>query len=283
MRKFGLSAILALTGFSACISSAGAEPLATRISKGEPVRQGIANDAPFGFVGQDGVAIGIEVELAGTILGKLGASSVEQIGTTFGALIPGVQAKRFDMASNGIYVRPERCRAVIFSRPHFMVGVGAFVKKGSPIEAQNLAELAQLPDLRIGILTGGGEGKIYVAAGGREEQILDFPDRAGLAAGLTSGRIDVSLLTAIGAAATVANNPELSLLSPFRPPVVDGKPQVSFASFAFSMDDPEFVEAFNKELTAYIESPEYPALLAKYGVTTDVLPDMAVSIDDLCQ
>ena len=283
MNMRAISSVFSVAGLLACVSIAGAGPLQDRISSGEPIRQGIANDAPFGFVDQSGKTVGIEVELFQTIAGKLGAGSIEQIGTTFGALIPGIQAKRFDVASDGIYVRAERCRAVAFSRPHFMIAVGAFVKKGSAIEAQGLEDLAKIPDLRIGILTGAGEGKYYIAAGGRSEQILDFADRAGLAAGLTSDRIDVAFLTSMGAAATVANNPELSLLSPFRPPVIDGKPQVSFASFAFSKDDADFAEAFSKELSAYMDSPEYPALLAKYGVTTDVIPDMSVTIDDLCK
>jgi polar amino acid transport system substrate-binding protein len=281
LRALGLSA-LALTLLGSTIA-ASADGLADRVKKGEAVRHGIANDAPFGFVDKSGATVGIEVEIARIVLGKLGAKTTEPTVTTFGALIPGVQAKRFDLSSDGIYVRPERCRAVRFARPHFTIGAGAFVKKGSPIKAESMAELAKNPSLKVGILTGGGEGRLFVASGGRQEQISDFADRAGLAAGLKSGRIDVAFLTSMGAAATVENDPGLGLLSPFRPPVVDGKPQVSYAAFAFNQADAAFVDAFDKELGAFIESPDYPKLLAKYGAPVDVVPTPGIALETLCK
>ncbi|HVX74896.1 MAG TPA: transporter substrate-binding domain-containing protein [Bradyrhizobium sp.] len=283
MSRKAASVLIMMFGVLIGGAAATAEPLPERIQRGEPVRQGIANDAPFGYVDKSGATVGIEVEMIRLLLGKLGAKSIEPIGTSFGALIPGIQANRFDVVSDGIYIRPERCRAVKFAQPHFMISVGAFVKKGSAIKAGDLAELAKNPSLKVGILTGGGEGRYFVAAGGKQDQISDFADRAGLASGLKSGRIDVALLTSIGAASTVHNDPELSLLTPFRPVVIDGKPQVSYAAFAFNQADAVFVEAFNKELTAYIASPEYPKLLAKYGVTADVIPPAGVSVDDLCK
>jgi hypothetical protein len=70
-------------------------------------------------------------------------------------------------------------------------------------------------------LTGGAEDRSFVAGGGNRDQVSDFTDRAALAAAVKSGRIDVGLVTAVGAAAAVANDPELELISPFLPPTVD--------------------------------------------------------------
>src|SRR5262249_42980894 len=196
------------------IVAASAGPLADRIKSGEPIRQGIANDSPYGYVGKDGTTIGIEVELAKQILTAMGAKQVEPSVTTFGGLIPGIQAGRFELASDGIYIRPERCKVVLFAQPHFMFGAGAFIKKGNTqIKVTSMQELAQIKTIKLGKLTGGAENKAYVAAGGNGDQISDYTDRAGLAAAVKSGRIDVGLVTAMGAAAAVANDPELELIT----------------------------------------------------------------------
>lgn len=114
----------------ATANAALAGPLADRLKSGEPIRHGIANDSPYGYVGKDGAIIGIEVELARQVLTSMGAKTIEPNVTTFGGLIPGIQAGRFDLSSDGIYVRAERCAVVEFSQPHFMFGAGAFIKKG---------------------------------------------------------------------------------------------------------------------------------------------------------
>ncbi|MGH7714892.1 MAG: transporter substrate-binding domain-containing protein, partial [Vulcanimicrobiaceae bacterium] len=96
------------------IAPANAETIMEKIQKGEPIVQGIGNDSPMGYIDKDGKPVGIEVELVKMILTQMGAKNVQQNVTTFGALIPGIQAGRFDIASDGIYIRPERCEAVQF-------------------------------------------------------------------------------------------------------------------------------------------------------------------------
>lgn len=261
---------------------AHAEGTLQRIERGEAVRQGIANDAPFGYADKSGATVGVEVEMAATLLKELGTKDIEISTTTFGALIPGVQARRFDLVSNGIYIRPERCEVITFAQPHFVISVGAFTRADANISFTSMQELAQTDGLKVGILTGGGESRVYLQAGGKEDQIFDFADRAGLVAGLKSGRIDVGLLTSIGAGAVAANDDALKLVTPFAPLVVDDKPLVSYAAFAFSKDDEEFVGHFNDKLKAFMASPRYPELLARYGVPDSVIPDENVDVQELC-
>jgi polar amino acid transport system substrate-binding protein len=265
-------------------ATADAGPLVDRIKNGEPIRQGIANDSPYGFVGKDGRYVGIEVELAAQVLKEMGAKDVEPTVTTFGGLIPGIQAGRFEIASDGIYIRPERCRVVQFAEPHFMFGAGAFIKKGNTkINVTSMEELARDKTLKLGKLTGGAEDKAYVAAGGNREQIADFTDRASMAAAVKSGRIDVGLVTAMGAAAAAANDPELQLITPFKPPTVNGKLFVYYAAFAFNKADKDFVADFSKRLKAIVQSPAYKEILARYNVPTDVIPDADANVEEICK
>jgi polar amino acid transport system substrate-binding protein len=267
-----------------CATSAAlAGPLEDRLKRGEPIRQGIANDSPYGYVGKEGAIVGIEVELANKILSDMGAKKVEPVITTFGGLIPGIQAGRFELASDGIYIRNERCKVVQFATPHFMFGVGAFMKKGNTaIKVTSMEELARIKTIKLGKLTGGAEDRSYVAAGGNRDQVSDFTDRAALAAAVKAGRIDVGLVTAMGAAAAVQNDPELELISPLRPPMIDGRLAVSYAAFAFAQSDKAFVEEFNKRLKAIVHSPAYKELLAKYGAPTDVIPNPDADVEEIC-
>ena len=266
------------------VAAAGAGPIADRIKSGEPIRQGIANDSPYGYVGKDGTTIGIEVELAKQILTAMGAKQVEPSVTTFGGLIPGIQAGRFELASDGIYIRPERCKVVLFSQPHFMFGAGAFIKKGNmQIKVTSMEELARIKTIKLGKLTGGAEDKAYVAAGGNRDQISDYTDRAGLGAAVKSGRIDVGLVTAMGAAAAVANDPELELITPFKPPTVNGKLFVYYAAFAFAQSDKDVVDEFSKRLKAIVQSPAYRELLARYQVPADVIPNADADVAEICK
>ncbi|WP_250502061.1 transporter substrate-binding domain-containing protein [Caballeronia sp. AZ7_KS35] len=259
-----------------------AETITDRIRRGAPVRQAVANDSPFGYNGPDGKVIGIEVELVQRILHDMGAK-VEVTSTTFGGLIPGIQASRFDIASDGMYIRPERCKVADFSTPDFMIGAGAFIRKGNDtIHVSTMDALAQQKNLRFGKLTGGQEDKAFVAAGGDSSQISNFTDRVSLTAAVKSRRIDVGLLSALGAAAAVNNDDGLQLVSPLKPPMQNGKPFVYYAGFAFAKSDPAFVAEFDKRLKAIIRSPDYARLLAKYKVPADVIPVTDVDVTSLC-
>lgn len=249
------------------------------------VKHGIANDTPYGYTDQSGKTVGIEVEITQHILGKLGITGYEPIVTTFGALIPGVKAGRFHLASDGIYIRPERCKQVRFSDPHIVFGEGAVVKKGNPKKVHGVVDLAKDPSIRIGMTTGGSQHKTFLMAGGKMEQIQDYPDRATLVAALKSDRIDVALLTTMGAISMYETNKDadFELVEDFKPYEKDGKPVVSYAAFAFHPDDKDFAAAFNTELQAFIRTPAYAELMKKYGLKTSMLPPVGMTAEEACK
>lgn len=49
--------------------------------------------------------------------------------TEFGSLIGGLQAKRFDLITAGMFVNPKRCEAVLFADPEYSIGEAIAVKK----------------------------------------------------------------------------------------------------------------------------------------------------------
>jgi polar amino acid transport system substrate-binding protein len=281
--KRAVFALVALSGILfTTFAPANAETIMEKLQKGEPIVQAIGNDSPQGYIDKEGKAVGIEVELVKTILTQMGAKNVQQTVTTFGALIPGVQAGRFDIASDGIYIRPERCEAIQFSQPDFAFGIGAFARADAPYKVTTLQQLAQDKSVRFGKLTGGRESDAIVAAGGSADAVQDFTDRPSLIAAVQAKRIDVGLVTRIGAAGAVATNAGLKLLGPLTPPIVNGKPYIFYTALAFNKADQAFVDEFNKRLVAYIHTPAYEKLLAKYNVPADVIPPKNLNLADIC-
>lgn len=122
-------------------------------------------------------------------------------------------------------------------------------------------------------------------AGGKQEQLNDFPDRATLVAALKSNRIDVALLTTMGAVTMYETNKDadFELVDDFKPFYKDANPVVSYAAFAFRPQDKELGEAFNKELLAMIRTPEYAELMKKYGLKASMLPPQGATAEEACK
>ena len=94
----------------------------------------VATDAtfpPMEFV-ENGKKTGFDVELVEAVAAKMG-KKVEWIDIDFKGLVPGLIAKRYDMAVSAIYITDERKKVVDFSQTYYAGGLVAMVKTGSPI------------------------------------------------------------------------------------------------------------------------------------------------------
>lgn len=88
----------------------------------------VGSNAPFAFV-KDGQIVGYDIEAALRVCHKLGYE-LEITDMDIGALIPGVQAGRFDMAGACITVTEERKQSVLFSQADYTGGIVAIVRSG---------------------------------------------------------------------------------------------------------------------------------------------------------
>ncbi|MES0885434.1 transporter substrate-binding domain-containing protein, partial [Roseibium sp. SCP14] len=73
------------------------------------------------------------------VLNELGIQNVEAVVVDYGAMIPGLLAGRFDMVAAGLYIKPERCQAVVFSEPDVCDAEAFAVKAGNPKGLNNYA------------------------------------------------------------------------------------------------------------------------------------------------
>lgn len=91
----------------------------------------VGSNAPFAFV-KDGQIVGYDIEAALRVCHKLGYE-LEITDMDIGALIPGVQAGRFDMAGACITVTEERKQSVLFSQADYTGGIVAIVRSGEEV------------------------------------------------------------------------------------------------------------------------------------------------------
>ena len=111
---------LAVVGAAACLGAAEAQT---------PQVLKVATDAtfmPFEYFA-DGKMTGFDIELVEAMAAKMG-KKVEWTNIDFKGLIPGLQAKRFDMAVSAIYITEERRKVVDFSAPYYPGGLVILVK-----------------------------------------------------------------------------------------------------------------------------------------------------------
>ena len=153
---------------------------------------GFAGEAPYSFE-ENGELTGATVALHREIFGNLGIDTIEGVNADFGALIPGLQANRFDVLSAGMSILPQRCEQAAFGDPEFNYTTALMVPTGNPA---NLTDMQSVADsgLRLATMTGAIESDYATSLGIDSTQVSTPQD--GMDA-VTSGRADVFALTAI--------------------------------------------------------------------------------------
>lgn len=84
---------------------------------------------------------GYDIELVEAIAKELGTDKVEFIDTEFKGLIPGLQAKKFDMIASAMYITDERKKTIDFSDTYFPGGLSIIVREENT-EIQNINDLS---------------------------------------------------------------------------------------------------------------------------------------------
>ena len=92
----------------------------------------VANEPPYSDIKTDGYVTGAAPDVARAVLNMLGVPDLKAEVIMYGAMIPALQARRVDMATSGLYIKPDRCESIIYSEPD-LCGAEAFaVPVGNP-------------------------------------------------------------------------------------------------------------------------------------------------------
>ena len=128
----GSSMVLA----AATLFGAGAGPVAAQSlverAGGEGLRVAFYNFKPYAYKNEEGKLVGEQVDILRHVIGRMGGRIASEQATEWGNLIPGINARRFDVVAAGMFVTPKRCAAVRFSEPTFGIRQSLVVPKGNP-------------------------------------------------------------------------------------------------------------------------------------------------------
>lgn len=244
------------------------------------VTVGFAGEAPYSFE-QDGQLTGATVALHREIFGKLGVGTVDGVQTEFGALIPGLQAQRFDVVSAGMSILPQRCEQAAFSEPEFNYTTALMVKPGNPLQLTDMQSI-QSKGAKLAAMTGAIESDYAKDLGIPATQVATPQD--GMDA-VTSGRSDVFALTAISLNWLKNNTPNAAVdVTPSFVANINGKAQTGAGGTVFRKEDTALRDAYNVELKKITsDKDKYLSIVGKYGFTEKELPDPNLTTEKLCK
>ncbi len=246
---------------------ASAQSLLEKIKNGESIRIGFSNEIPWAYPGDNNQPLGFVNAMALDILKKLGTTKVEPIVTEWGALIPGLQAGRFDIITGGMYILPERCKNALFTEPLGTFADALLVPNGNP---ENLHSFDDVKTKGLTLVTGAGYNTVKNAqnVGIPDDKIMQVAGPAEILQAVKAGRAAAGSGTYFTMKEFADKDDSVELADPFTPPVIDGYP-----GFAFLPNQQAEVDAFNAVLKDYIGSDEMMKAVEKYGYTKTNLPD----------
>jgi polar amino acid transport system substrate-binding protein len=254
-----------------------------RIRQQDVVRLGYANEAPYAYIDyKTGQMTGEAPEVAKVVLKRMGIKHIEGVLTEFGALIPGLQAKRFDVIAAGMYITPRRCQEIAFSNPTYGVGGALLVKSGNPLGLHSYTDVVNHSKARLGVVAGSVELHYARATDVPEQRIVILPDPPSAIAAVQVGRIDAFAATRPAIRNLLQKSQHtIEQALPFTDPVVEGETVVGYGAFGFRKKDKELLLAFNKELKKFIGTDQHLSLVEPFGFTATDLPGN-VTAERLC-
>jgi polar amino acid transport system substrate-binding protein len=254
------------------------------IQESGTVTVGIAGEAPYSFQ-EGGEPTGATIAMHEKIFSELGVENVEALLVDWDALIPGLNAGRFDVVSAGMSILPERCEQAAFSDPEIMYTTALMVQEGNP---KNLTDLDSVvaaeeggEDIKLAVLSGG------IEAGYADKLGLDVQSVGNAQDGMdtvAAGRADAFAMTAISLNWLAEKNPDagIEVTEPFVQ-VIDGVEQIGAGATVFRQGDTELLEAYNAELAKITESEEtYTDVVGEFGFTAENLPPKDLTTEQLC-
>jgi polar amino acid transport system substrate-binding protein len=150
---------------------------------------------PLQFVDRSGTLQGMRVELGKAIAKRL-CLTPEYVRIEFSAMIPGLNAGRWDLINTGIFYTPERAK-LMYMLPYEDQAISISVTKGNPVRIASADDLA---GRSIGVEIGGFEEtkarelhKLLISRGKKGLTIRTFENFSMAFQALRAGQVDATL------------------------------------------------------------------------------------------
>ena len=264
---------LTLAGtLAACTLALGTSAVAAdlaAIQKSGTIRIAVANEIPYGYVDPSGHARGMGPEVAAHIVKQLGIKNIQWTTTTFGSLIPGLQADRYDMVAAEMAILPQRCEQVLYSEPNSSYGEGLLVKTGNPKNIHSYESFATSGN-KVAIVTGADQLEMLQALKVPADKIVNLASNADAISTVSTGRADAYAATGQTVEELVSKGKgRVEAATNFKDPIINGKPARSWGGFTFSKQSPELRDAVNKELAKFKKTDAWMAIVKANNFTPE--------------
>ncbi len=274
-RRLLLGASLAAAAFAVSGAPTYAQDAVQKLKDQGFARIAIANEPPYTAVAADGSVSGAAPDVAKAVFAKMGIPDVVASISEYGAMIPGLQAGRFDAVTAGLFMKPQRCNAVAYSEPVLCDAEAFAVKKGNPMKLTSYKAIAD-GSAKIGAPGGGTEERLALEAGVPRDRVIVVPDAQSGVTMLQQGRIDVYALPvlSINSLLKKASDPSLEVVAP-----VEGTKIVCDGA-AFAKNNTALRDAFDVQLAALKKSGEFAKIIEPYGFSAKAA--MSTTREKLC-
>jgi len=267
-----------LTFGSMSSSFADTDSLLNSAMAGGVVRIGFANEVPWAYPGENNKPLGFVNTIVIATLNSMGIENIEPVVSDWAGLIPGINAKRYDVVTGGMYILKKRCENMDFSDPIGTFGDVLVVPAGNPKNLHNYQDIIKTKSV---LVTGTGYNTIDVAKseGVPDADLMLVPGPTEMLAALLAGRADAivtNTFTAQELADQSGGKGELS--DPSKMPEFT----LNWVGIGFRAEDSGLREAYNEAQAKYLGTPEMLAAVAEYGYTKDQLPGESASTEFAC-
>ena len=247
-----------LSPISSPASAATCTDTLTKAQEASYVRMSSYQQPPHGWFDiNSGKYSGIDVEVIEEVLKGLNIKTWDYVTADWGAMIPGLNACRWDIMSIGMTYTKLRSEQVQFSLPVYQYGVAMLVAKGNPKKIKGKADWK---GKKVGGIIGSTDDQVI--GGVKGATYVPFTKYSDLYRALSTGRIDAGMVDELQGAYDfkLQPQPKITLLKNWT-----GK-AVGISSIVMRKGDTEWVKAVNDQLKIMRTNGKLKAILLKYGM-----------------
>jgi len=257
--KFARSMFVGLTAALLLVAGCGgskqaaapADPVLKSMLETGVLQVGVdATFAPFEYV-ENGQKTGFDIELVTELAKVMGAKKVEWVDLDFKGLIPGLQAKRFDVIASAMYITEERRKVIEFSDAYYPGGLVIMVKADN----KSINGPDDLKGKSVAVQTG-TKSVTFLKEKYPEAKLVEVEKNAEMFAQVETSRTD----------AVVTGKPAAKVYAQKRPGVKVLEKQLTVEEYGLGVrkENPDLVKAINAGLKKLKENGTYQKLIDKW-------------------
>ncbi|WP_159991534.1 transporter substrate-binding domain-containing protein [Pelistega ratti] len=160
--------------------------------------------APFEYKNEKGELVGFDIDVGNAICEKLNAKCV-WVEQPFESLLPGLQARKFDIVHASLTHNAAREKVINFSESVYAIPTQLLAKKGSGLEPT----VESLKGKRVGALQGSAQEAYAKQVWGKKGvKIVSYTEQDQTFIDLGAGRIDAAILEKPNGYAGLLSKPE---------------------------------------------------------------------------